>query len=144
MIKKLFHFITSRLGSLLLLIIFEIFWIWILAMWLHPYAELAETAVRILGGIVVVYILNHSKHLSYDNFWIILILLVPVGGTLVYFFLDVLDHFSSSTYKNIVIERSDERIYAGIEYTLELNHEIISESSVEIEISSKKNFKLEN
>lgn len=35
MIKKLFHFITSRLGSLLLLIIFEIFWIWILAMWLH-------------------------------------------------------------------------------------------------------------
>ena len=46
--------------------------------------------------------------------------------------------------KNIVIERSDERIYAGIEYTLELNHEIISESSVEIEISSKKNFKLEN
>ena len=32
----------------------------------------------------------------------------------------------------------------GIEYTLELNHEIISESSVEIEISSKKNFKLEN
>lgn len=104
MIKKLFHFITSRLGSLLLLILFEVFWIWVLAMWLHPYAELAEAAVRILGGIVVVYILNHSKHLSYDNFWIILILLVPVGGTLVYFFLDVLDHFSSSTYKNIVIE----------------------------------------
>jgi len=102
--KKLFHFITSRLGTLLLLIIFEIFWIWILAMWLHPYAEAAEAAVRILGGIVVVYILNHSKHLSYDNFWIILILLMPVGGTLVYFFLDVLEHFSNRTYKNIVME----------------------------------------
>ena len=102
--KKLFHFITSRLGTLLLLIIFEVFWIWILAMWLHPYAEAAEAAVRILGGIVVVYILNHSKHLSYDNFWIILILLMPVGGTLVYFFLDVLEHFSNRTYKNIVME----------------------------------------
>lgn len=53
-------------------------------------------------------------------------------------------HLSWNQFKNIVIERSDERIYAGIEYTLELNHEIISESSVEIEISSKKNFKLEN
>lgn len=102
--KKLFHFITSRLGTLLLLIIFEVFWIWILAMWLHPYAEAAEAAVRILGGIVVVYILNNSKHLSYDNFWIILILLMPVGGTLVYFFLDVLEHFSNRTYKNIVME----------------------------------------
>lgn len=46
--------------------------------------------------------------------------------------------------KEVLVERSNDRIFVLIDYTLDINGENVSDSKVELEISSKKYFKIES
>ncbi|MGI6118898.1 MAG: phospholipase D-like domain-containing protein [Bilifractor sp.] len=102
--KKIFHFITSRLGTLILLVAFEILWIAVLGMWLHRYAWLLEIFLKIAAGVLVVIINGTSQHLSCDAMWIVIILLFPVAGTAVYIILDILERFQNGSFKSVICE----------------------------------------
>lgn len=56
--------------------------------------------LRIVGGVICVYIVNNSRHLSVDIKWIMIIFLFPVPGTLVYLLLGA-NLVRSSTAKKL-------------------------------------------
>ena len=102
--KSTFHLINSRAGKTLLLVLLEVLWILVLSYYLHPYAAWLESSLRIISVFIVLYIVNTSKHLSSDLMWVMIVMIFPVAGALVYIFFEVADRFSSPTYKNIQAE----------------------------------------
>jgi cardiolipin synthase len=86
------------------MIIIEIAWIMALAYELHPYIGWLETLIRIASFVIVLYIVTTSRHLSSDLMWVITVLIFPVPGTIMYYLLMIMEHFSSKTYRSIVTE----------------------------------------
>ena len=94
--KKIAHVLFSRMVLMILLILLEAAFIYT-ALTYVP-AELLndlETVLRLFSLVVVLLIVSYSRHLSSDLMWIVLILIAPAGGILVWLFLEVLDRFSS-------------------------------------------------
>jgi cardiolipin synthase len=102
--KQMLHLVTSRIGRTLILVLLELVWIIILAFALRPYIHWLEAILRIISVFIVLGVVVTSRHLSSDLMYVILILLFPVAGTILFLFLNVMDHFSSRTYRAIVEE----------------------------------------
>lgn len=110
--KKIAHVLFSRMVLMILLILLEAAFIYT-ALTYVP-AELLndlETVLRLFSLVVVLLIVSYSRHLSSDLMWIVLILIAPAGGILVWLFLEVLDRFSSRIYKELQQETSSAKKY---------------------------------
>lgn len=46
-----------------------------------------DLVLRLISTVIVITVINNSRHLSFDMMWILLILLFPLPGTLIYLFL---------------------------------------------------------
>lgn len=62
-----------------------------------------ETVMRVIGVILIVFIVKSSRHLSSDLMWILLIAVLPIPGTILFLFLGA-DLFVSKEFKEIVKE----------------------------------------
>ena len=71
--------------------------------WLEPVLSLASV-------VIVLNIINHSKHLSQDLLWIVLVMLSPVLGTAIYLMLGA-NMFLSRTYRSIMQEEKRAKEY---------------------------------
>ncbi len=71
--------------------------------WLEPVLALASV-------VIVLNIINHSKHLSQDLLWIVLVMLSPVFGTALYLMLGA-NQFLSRTYRSIMQEEERAKEY---------------------------------
>ncbi len=102
--KKIKKALTSRMGTTVITVLIELFFLIFLFIKLEPYVGWIELALRVLSIFVVLVIISTSRHLSSDMMWVVLIMVVPVGGIIMYLFLEVLEHFSSGTYKGLTRE----------------------------------------
>ncbi len=107
MLKNLF----SRAGTTILVVLVELLSLVFLFIKLKPYLGLLELTLRFLSLVIVLGIVSYSKHLSSDLMWVILIMLMPVGGVLGYLFLEVLDRFNSKTFIGLTKETEHARAY---------------------------------
>lgn len=112
MLRKLFKWIFNRTTLMVVGIIAELAIITSVFLWFYEQAGWIEIVLRILSLILVVYIINESRHLSSDLMWIILIVLFPVAGTFVYLILGA-DLVGSRTFRSILAKTA----YAAKYYT---------------------------
>ncbi len=103
--------LLSRTALTALTVIIELIFLLALLHWLSPYLGWIEIVLRILSIFVVLSIVSFSRHLSSDMMWIVLIMLVPIGGTVVFIFLEVLEHFDSKTHRGLVEEAEISKKY---------------------------------
>ncbi len=116
-IKKI---LLSRVTLTVLTVLIELAVLLFLLYKFRPYIGWIEMVLRVVSIFLVVSIVSFSRHLSSDMMWVVLIMLVPVGGTVVFLFLEVLEHFNSRTHKGLITETQnakkyfvqDKRVYA--------------------------------
>ena len=78
--------IASRLIITFIAVIFQFFWIYQIANWLAPYSFLINLILRVLAFLFVLYVASQRNESSYKILWLIIILTLPVFGTIMYIF----------------------------------------------------------
>ena len=79
--EKVKKVLLSRMMVMLYVIVFEILiLVWLFSLF-PAVTGYISIGLRVLSVLVVLAIIRNSRHLSSDLMWIILILLLPVGGT---------------------------------------------------------------
>ena len=111
---KLIRLIFRRMFFLALMVILEIGLLVGLCLWFGSRIAWFERVLQILGLILVLFIIKRSRHLSMDVIWILLILLLPVPGTILYLFLAA-DLFISRTYQELIRSAAYSRQFFGKE-----------------------------
>ncbi len=81
-----------------------------IATWLKDKIAWIEAALHLLSVIITLMIIKHSRHLSSDVLWIILINVFPIPGTILYLFLGA-DLILSKTYRAIRQSTEDSMRY---------------------------------
>ena len=71
--------------------------------WLGQKLVWVETILRILSVFILINLVNNSKQISQDMFWIVTIIISPIFGTALYVLIGA-NLFMSNTYKNIINE----------------------------------------
>lgn len=69
-----------------------------------------ESFLRLMSLIIVVSIVNNSRHLSSDMFWILLIVVMPVPGTIIYMLLGA-NLVTSRTIRNLYSAENNRKAY---------------------------------
>ena len=104
---KLLKTLFNRVTFMVLMVLLELGLVLSIFHWFHTQAAWIEAVLRILSVLIVLTIVNTSRHLSSDMMWILLIILFPVFGTALYLLLGA-NLLSSKTYKNIVKKTGDD------------------------------------
>ena len=78
--------IASRLIITFIAVLFQVFWLYQIANWLAPYSMLINVVLRILAFLFVLYVASQRNESSYKILWLIIILTLPVFGTIMYIF----------------------------------------------------------
>lgn len=100
LLKTIFNTIFNRMSLMIIMIILELLFFYRLISWFGIRASWIEAIFRLLGLVIVVTIINNSRHLSSDMLWIVTIILVPVVGAALYLFLGA-DLYLSKTFQSI-------------------------------------------
>lgn len=87
--KGFFGIIYGRAAVVILLMVIQIALIFVFYNWLSEYVYFLNTALTILGFLLVVHIINKKENPAFMLTWVILILVVPVFGTLLYLFVEL-------------------------------------------------------
>ena len=101
-LKKLF----SRTLFMIIMLILEIMLISQFFKWFGSQVAWIEGRLRIGSVLIILGIVNNSKHLSSDMLWILSIMISPVFGTAIYLLLGA-NLLSSKTFHNILISTMD-------------------------------------
>lgn len=102
-ISNPFRQIANRIGIFIIIFITELIIFGVSFAYLKTNFIWIESLLHIIAILIILGIIRTSKHLSSDLMLIILIVLFPVGGTLVFAIL-FLSLFFSATAKSLVIE----------------------------------------
>ena len=78
--------------------------------WFGTNAIWVEVVLRVLSVLIVLHIVNYTNHLSQDVVWIILIILSPIFGTLLYIIIDI-NAISDQTTKHLKEETKKSEDY---------------------------------
>lgn len=82
--KGILGIIFSRTALIVLLLVLQILLMLGVATYLRDYVMYVYSAMNILGAIVVVYIINQRGNPAFNLTWVLLILIFPVFGCLLY------------------------------------------------------------
>lgn len=99
-----------RLGIIALGAVMEVLLVIVMYRFFSGNFTWIEGVLRLLSVILVISIINNSRHLSADMLWILLILLFPIPGTLVYLILGS-NLVGSKTVRNLAAEDKKARQY---------------------------------
>ncbi len=78
--------------------------------WFGEQAAWIAEVLRFLSGLIVLAIINNSRHLSQDMLWIVAIMMLPIPATAVYLLLGA-DMLASRTTWNLVTSTNDAKKY---------------------------------
>ncbi len=81
---KILGKIFNRITFMAIVVVLEALLLARVIGWFNPYASIIETALRIAGLFVILWLVNNSRHLSSDIVWILLIMISPIFGTALY------------------------------------------------------------
>ncbi len=107
---KLFKRLFNRMYLMIILVLLEILIVAGLIYLFNSKVGWIETILRFIGAGIVFYIIRHSRHLSSDMMWIVLIMIFPIPGTAAYLFLGA-NLISSRTFRNLVSETEKAKVY---------------------------------
>ncbi|MCD8077787.1 MAG: PLDc N-terminal domain-containing protein, partial [Lachnospiraceae bacterium] len=84
--KGLARVVFSRTALLGLLLLLQLLGLWAVFAWLQVYVAYVYTIFIVIEFFFVVYLINRDSNPAFQISWMVLILLVPVVGTLFYIF----------------------------------------------------------
>lgn len=84
--KGLFRIIFSRTGIILLLILLQILFFWLISLYLEEYITYVYGILTVLGVVVLVYIINAEGNPAFKMTWMLFVMALPGFGTLLYIF----------------------------------------------------------
>lgn len=88
--KKLSRLLFGRTTIVILAVILQIYFLLFASVrYLHEYSELTYEFVRLLSAIAVIHIINEDTNTSFKLVWVVPILIAPVFGTILYFYVNV-------------------------------------------------------
>ena len=130
--EKVFRFGLIAIGLILeaiivrnLFLFFAAHFVWI------------EIVLRLLGMIVVINIINNSRHLSADMLWILLIILFPIPGTALFLLLGA-NLITSKTFRELIKSTADsKKYYVQDETVLEELEEMVPQMKGDFHYLSK-------
>lgn len=97
---KIFKTTFTRIILMAIVILLEFLMLFLLLQYFYKQAIWIESILKIASVFIVLGIANYSKHLSFDLFWMILIVASPVFGTTIYL-LTGADLIANKTYRNL-------------------------------------------
>ncbi|MBQ9493944.1 MAG: cardiolipin synthase [Oscillibacter sp.] len=107
---KLLKMLFGRAGAMLLIVLMEALLLFGFVRNFYEHLAWIEGVLRLFSVLIVLHIIRTSRHLSSDLMWILLIILFPVSGTLVYLFLGA-NLITSRTLWNLVSSTADSKRY---------------------------------
>ena len=85
--RKIFKYLTHRMAIVSLLILLQIVWIALLFIRFTSYSQMISIAFRVLSMLVVLYIIRRNDNPAVKLAWIVVILMFPIFGGLLYLFI---------------------------------------------------------
>lgn len=79
--------IVRRILIMLPAVFIQLLWVFVLMRWLSPYAAILNLVLSFLAVLYVLYIITSRNEGTYKTLWLLVILGLPVFGTILYFFL---------------------------------------------------------
>lgn len=79
--------IVKRMLVVVPAVCLQILWLFVLMQWLAPYAALIELLLSLFALLYVLYIMSSRNESTYKTLWLLVILGLPVFGTILYLFL---------------------------------------------------------
>lgn len=121
-LKSLLHplrIIFSRTAVTLILIFAELLALLVMFRWLQPHLPWIEGIIRLIAVVTALRIISRGSHPSSDMMWVLIILMIPVGGILVWWIVEGYFAHRSRTYLNLRNETAmAKKYYAQDEMTL--------------------------
>lgn len=78
--------VFSRMGLILLLILFQLGFFVVTTSILEGYTLFVQGALRVLGVVVLIYIINAEENPAFKMTWILCVMAFPTAGTLLYIY----------------------------------------------------------
>ncbi len=78
--------IVRRIIAVIPAALIQLLWMFVLLRWLAPYATLINLLITLFAFIYVLYIIASRDEPTYKTLWLLVILGMPVFGTILYFF----------------------------------------------------------
>lgn len=79
--------IVRRILTVIPAVCIQALWLFVLMRWLSPYATVLSLALSLLAFVYVLYIITSRNESTYKTLWLLVILCLPVFGTILYLFL---------------------------------------------------------
>lgn len=108
---KVFKILFGRTTLTALFVLLEVIWMLLTLKWFASQWAWLEAGSRILSLVLVVFTVDYTRHPSSAMMWVVLMMAFPLAGTFLYLFLEVMDRFSSKTYRAIRQETKTARKY---------------------------------
>lgn len=100
---KIIKSIYSRIVIIGIVVLLELLSLYLLLRNFYAQTAWIEAVLKIISIFLVVGIANYSKHLSFDIFWMIMIIVSPVFGTTLYLLIGA-DQITNKTHKSLLME----------------------------------------
>ena len=107
---KIFKRAYTRMILLILLAVVEIFGVYVLYKLFAAKATWIESVLTVFSILMVLNIINRSKHLSQDLIWLVMVMVSPVLGSVIYLMIGA-NLFVSRTYRSIMEEEAKAKEY---------------------------------
>lgn len=76
--------LLARILTVIPVVLVQLFWLILLSKWLAPYAALLNFILSILSFLFVLYIITKRDEGTYKILWLLIILIAPIPGALLY------------------------------------------------------------
>ena len=107
---KILKYLFNRLTLMIVIVAVELFAVIQFTYWFGTVAGWLEGFFRLLGVVIVLLIIKNSRHLSSDMMWIVLIMVAPLLGAVLYLFLAG-NMISSKTFRALVRSTNENAKY---------------------------------
>ena len=77
--------VIRRIIGLIPAVLIQLLWLYALMCWLSPYAALINLLLSLFAALYVLYIITNRNESTYKTLWLLVILGLPVFGTILYF-----------------------------------------------------------
>ena len=77
--------VIRRVIGLIPAVLIQLLWLYVLMRWLSPYAALINLLLSLFAVLYVLHIITNRNESTYKTLWLLVILGLPVFGTILYF-----------------------------------------------------------
>ena len=76
--------VLRRVIGIIPAVLIQLLWMFVLLKWLAPWAALINLLLTFFGFVYVLYIITNRNESTYKTLWLMLIIGLPVFGTILY------------------------------------------------------------